>query len=78
MRSEGLFEMNGIEKLNFIEVHTCKKNNFLLNNKYDIIFFQLLSTHLLNKNRNNHCITITLPPPHLHLRSTKNYLKNCS
>ena len=42
MRSEGLFEMNGKEKLNFMEVHTCKKNNFLLNNKYDFILFQLL------------------------------------
>jgi len=42
MRSEGLFEMNGREKQNFIEVHTCKKNNFLLNNIYDIILFQLL------------------------------------
>jgi|GEM_PF-1488539 len=42
MRSEGLFEMNGIKKLNFIEVHTCKKNNSLLINKCDIILFQLL------------------------------------
>ena len=42
MRSVGLIEMNGIKKLNFIEVHTCKKNNFLLINKYEIIFFQLL------------------------------------
>ena len=42
MRSEGMFEMNGIKKLNFIEVHTYKKNNFLLNNIYDIILFQLL------------------------------------
>ena len=42
MRSEGLFEMNGREKQNFIEVHICKKNNFLLNNIYDIILFQLL------------------------------------
>ena len=44
MRSEGLFEMNGKEKLNFMEVHTCKKNNFLLNNKYEIILFQLLTS----------------------------------
>ena len=47
MRSEGLFEMNGREKQNFIEVHTCKKNNFLLNNIYDIILFQLLIISLL-------------------------------
>jgi len=46
MRSEGLFEMNGIKKLNFMEVHTCKKNNFLLINKYDIILFQLLKAFI--------------------------------
>jgi hypothetical protein len=36
MRSEGMIEMNGIKKLNFKEVHTRKKNNFLLIDKYDI------------------------------------------
>ena len=46
MRSEDLFEMNGIKKLNFMEVHTCKKNNFLLINKYDIILFQLLKAFI--------------------------------
>ena len=46
MCSEGLFEMNGREKQNFIEVHTCKKNNFLLINKYDIILFQLLKAFI--------------------------------
>ena len=52
MRSEGLFEMNGIKKLNFIEVHTCKKNDLLLINKYDIILFQLLNlvTKRMNEN----------------------------
>ena len=44
MRSEGLIEMNGIKKLNFTELNTSKKNNFLLINKYDIIFFQILRT----------------------------------
>ena len=44
MRSVGLIEKNGIKKLNFIEVHTCKNNNFLLINKYDIILFQSLKT----------------------------------
>jgi len=42
MRSVGMIEMNEIKKLNFIEVHTRKKNDFLLINKYDIILFQLL------------------------------------
>ena len=52
MRSECMFEMNGIKKLNFIEVHTCKNNNFLLINKYDIILFQLLNlvTKSINEN----------------------------
>ena len=50
MRSECMFEMNGIKKLNFVEVHTCKKNNFLLINKYDIILFQLLNTDNFQKN----------------------------
>jgi len=45
MRSVGMIEMNGIKKLNFTEVHTCKKNNFLLINKYDIILFQLLKSY---------------------------------
>jgi len=53
MRSEGLFEMNGIKKLNFIEVHTCKKNDLLLINKYDIILFQLLN--LVTKSINEKC-----------------------
>ena len=42
MGSVGMIEMNGIKKLNFIDVHTYKKNNFLLINKYDILLFQLL------------------------------------
>jgi len=40
MRSEGLIEMKGRKKLNFIEVHSSKKNNFLLINKYEIKMFQ--------------------------------------
>ena len=42
MRSVGMIEMNEIKKLNFIEVHTRKKNDFLLINRYDIMLFQLL------------------------------------
>ena len=42
MGSVGMIEMNGIKKLNFIEVHTRKKNDFLLINRYDIMLFQLL------------------------------------
>ena len=42
MRSVGMIEMNGIKKLNYIEVHTGKKNKFLLIYKYDIIVFLLL------------------------------------
>ena len=42
MCREGMFEMNGIKKLNFIEVLTCKKYNYLLIHKYDIILSQLL------------------------------------
>ena len=38
MCSEGMIEMNGIKKLNFIEGHTWKRNNFLLSNKYDIYY----------------------------------------
>ena len=38
MGSVGMIEMN------FIDVHTCKKNNFMLINKYDIILFQLLNS----------------------------------
>ena len=41
MRGVGMIGMNGIKKLNFIEVQKCKKNNFLLINKYDIILFKL-------------------------------------
>ena len=37
-----MIEMNEIKKLNFIEVHTRKKNDFLLINRYDIMLFQLL------------------------------------
>jgi len=47
MRSVGMIEVNGIKKLNFIEVHTRKKNDFLLINKYDIILFQLLIIQLI-------------------------------
>ena len=50
MRIEGMFEMNEIKKLNFIEVHTCKKYNYLLINKYDIILFQLLNIEILLTN----------------------------
>ena len=53
MRSEGMFEMNGIKKLNFIEVHTCKKSNFLLTNKYNIILFKLLRCIFKNQERTN-------------------------
>jgi len=39
-----MIEWNGIKKLNSIEieVHICNKNNFLLINKNDILFFELL------------------------------------
>jgi len=51
MRSVGMIEMNGIKKLNFIEVHTRKKNDFLLINKYDIILFQLLFLFFLKRQK---------------------------
>jgi len=51
MRSECMFEMNGIKRLNFIEVHTCKKYNHLLINEFDIILFQLLNIEIQLTNK---------------------------
>ena len=49
MGSVGMIEINGIKKLNFIEVQTCKKNNFLLVDKYDIILTKYLISFIKKK-----------------------------
>jgi len=74
MGSVGMIEMNGIKKLNCIEVHTCKKNNFLLINKNGIILFQFhkikKSTKLFPRQR---CSTETISfPPGMQV-SVQNY-----